>query len=98
MEHRTAANAAGTAGWLIERISRAPKTGWALQFVALLVTSVTDANSVAREYFRDGAPWSGDVAVRAEDIDFSDIPEQGPDFFAHAILLAGPKAANYIAT
>ena len=30
-------------------------------------------------------------ALRDEDIDFSDIPEQGADFFARAIVWPGPK-------
>jgi uncharacterized protein (DUF4415 family) len=29
--------------------------------------------------------------MRDEDIDFSDIPEQGADFFANAIIWPGPK-------
>ena len=29
--------------------------------------------------------------MRDEDIDLSDIPELGPDFFANAILWPGPK-------
>lgn len=29
--------------------------------------------------------------MRDEDIDTSDIPEQGPDFFKNAILWPGPK-------
>ena len=29
--------------------------------------------------------------MRDEDIDFSDIPEQGPDFFSRAIIWPGPK-------
>ena len=30
-------------------------------------------------------------ALRDEDIDFSDIPKQGADFFAKAIIWPGPK-------
>jgi uncharacterized protein (DUF4415 family) len=30
-------------------------------------------------------------ALRDEDIDYSDAPKLGPDFFAHAILWPGPK-------
>jgi uncharacterized protein (DUF4415 family) len=30
-------------------------------------------------------------ALRDEDIDFSDIPEQSPDFLARAIVWPGPK-------
>ncbi len=35
--------------------------------------------------------WKRIDAMRDEDIDFSDIPEQGPDFFANAIVWPGPK-------
>jgi len=35
--------------------------------------------------------WKRIDAMRDEDIDFSDIPEQGPDFFTNAILWPGPK-------
>ncbi|MGD0986973.1 MAG: BrnA antitoxin family protein [Candidatus Sulfotelmatobacter sp.] len=29
--------------------------------------------------------------MRDEDIDYSDIPKQGPDFFKNAIIWPGPK-------
>jgi uncharacterized protein (DUF4415 family) len=35
--------------------------------------------------------WARIDAMRDEDIDFSDIPEQGHEFFANAILWPGPK-------
>ena len=35
--------------------------------------------------------WARIDAMRDEDIDTSDIPEQGPDFFKNAILWPGPK-------
>jgi uncharacterized protein (DUF4415 family) len=35
--------------------------------------------------------WKRVDAMRDEDIDFSDIPEQGADFFKNAILWPGPK-------
>src|ERR1700692_2448656 len=35
--------------------------------------------------------WKRIDAMRDEDIDFSDIPKQGADFFANAILWPGPK-------
>jgi uncharacterized protein (DUF4415 family) len=35
--------------------------------------------------------WKRIDAIRDEDIDFSDSPELGPDFFANAILWPGPK-------
>ncbi len=35
--------------------------------------------------------WARIDAMRDEDIDLSDIPEQGPEFFANAILWPGPK-------
>ncbi|HEV3510684.1 MAG TPA: BrnA antitoxin family protein [Candidatus Sulfotelmatobacter sp.] len=34
---------------------------------------------------------SPDRGVRDKGIDYSDIPRLGPDFFANAILWAGPK-------
>ena len=40
---------------------------------------------------RSKTGWKRVDALHDEDIDFSDIPEQGPDFFAHAILWPGPK-------
>jgi uncharacterized protein (DUF4415 family) len=35
--------------------------------------------------------WKRIDSMRDEDIDFSDSPRQGPDFFANAILWPGPK-------
>jgi uncharacterized protein (DUF4415 family) len=35
--------------------------------------------------------WKRIDAMRDEDIDYSDIPELGPDFFKNAILWPGPK-------
>src|SRR5580700_11107194 len=35
--------------------------------------------------------WKRIDAMRDEDIDYSDIPKQGPDFFADAIFWPGPK-------
>ena len=35
--------------------------------------------------------WMRIDAMRDEDIDLSDSPELGPDFFANAILWPGPK-------
>jgi len=35
--------------------------------------------------------WKRIDSLRDEDIDFSDIPKQGADFFANAILWPGPK-------
>jgi uncharacterized protein (DUF4415 family) len=40
---------------------------------------------------RSMTDWKRIDAMRDEDIDLSDIPEQGPDFFANAILWPGPK-------
>lgn len=40
---------------------------------------------------RSRTDWARIDAMRDEDIDFSDIPEQGPEFFAKAILWPGPK-------
>ena len=40
---------------------------------------------------RSRTDWKRIDAMRDEDIDFSDIPEQGADFFANAILWPGPK-------
>lgn len=35
--------------------------------------------------------WKRIDALRDEDIDLSDSPELGPDFFANAIIWPGPK-------
>jgi uncharacterized protein (DUF4415 family) len=35
--------------------------------------------------------WKRIDAMRDEDIDYSDIPKQGQDFFTHAIIWPGPK-------
>ena len=35
--------------------------------------------------------WKRINAMQDKDIDFSDIPEQGPEFFKNAILWPGPK-------
>jgi uncharacterized protein (DUF4415 family) len=35
--------------------------------------------------------WKRVDALRDEDIDFSDIPKQGADFFKNAIIWPGPK-------
>jgi len=35
--------------------------------------------------------WARIDALRDEDIDFSDIPKQGREFFANAIIWPGPK-------
>lgn len=40
---------------------------------------------------RSTTNWKRIDATRDEDIDFSDIPKQGPNFFANAILWPGPK-------
>ena len=40
---------------------------------------------------RSGTDWKRIDALRDEDIDLSDSPELGADFFAHAILWPGPK-------
>jgi uncharacterized protein (DUF4415 family) len=40
---------------------------------------------------RSRTDWKRIDALRDEDIDYSDIPEQGPDFFARAIIWPGPK-------
>ena len=40
---------------------------------------------------RSMTDWKRIDAMRDEDIDLSDIPEQGPEFFANAILWPGPK-------
>src|ERR1700689_1913414 len=47
-----------------------------------------DGNSTKK---RSRTDWKRIDAMRDEDIDFSDIPEQGSDFFKHAILWPGPK-------
>jgi uncharacterized protein (DUF4415 family) len=35
--------------------------------------------------------WARIDAMRDEDIDYSDIPKAGPDFFADALFWPGPK-------
>jgi uncharacterized protein (DUF4415 family) len=35
--------------------------------------------------------WARIDSMRDEEIDYSDIPKQGKDFFANAILWPGPK-------
>jgi uncharacterized protein (DUF4415 family) len=40
---------------------------------------------------RSRTDWKRVDALRDEDIDYSDIPEPGPDFFSHAIIWPGPK-------
>ena len=40
---------------------------------------------------RSRTDWKRVDALRDEDIDFSDIPEQGANFFARAIVWPGPK-------
>ena len=46
------------------------------------------ANNTKR---RSRTDWKRVDALRDEDIDLSEMPELGPDFFAHAILWPGPK-------
>jgi uncharacterized protein (DUF4415 family) len=40
---------------------------------------------------RSRTDWKRVDSLRDEDIDFSDIPELGAVFFAHAIIWPGPK-------
>lgn len=40
---------------------------------------------------RSRTDWQRIDALRDKDIDYSDIPKLGPDFFANAILWPGPK-------
>jgi uncharacterized protein (DUF4415 family) len=40
---------------------------------------------------RSRTDWKQVDALRDEAIDFSEMPELGPDFFARAILWPGPK-------
>jgi uncharacterized protein (DUF4415 family) len=40
---------------------------------------------------RSRTDWKRVDALRDEDIDFSDSPKLGADFFAHAIIWPGPK-------
>ncbi|MGD0512821.1 MAG: BrnA antitoxin family protein [Terriglobales bacterium] len=46
------------------------------------------ANNTKR---RSKTDWKRIDALRDADIDFSEIPELGPDFFARAIIWPGPK-------
>ena len=47
--------------------------------------------SVKNTKKRSRTDWKRIDAMRNEDIDLSDSPELGPDFFANAILWPGPK-------
>jgi len=47
-----------------------------------------NANSTKK---RSRTDWKRIDSLRDEDIDYSDIPKLGPDFFARAILWPGPK-------
>jgi uncharacterized protein (DUF4415 family) len=49
---------------------------------------VKNAKNTKRQSKTD---WARIDAMRDEDIDFSDIPKAGPDFFADAILWPGLK-------
>jgi uncharacterized protein (DUF4415 family) len=40
---------------------------------------------------RSKTDWKRIDSLRDEDIDYSDIPRLGPNFFANAILWPGPK-------
>ena len=40
---------------------------------------------------RSSSDWNRVDTMRDEDIDYSEIPKQGVDFFANAILWPGPK-------
>lgn len=40
---------------------------------------------------RSRTAWKRIDAMRDKDIDYSDIPKLGPDFFANAVLWPGPK-------
>ena len=40
---------------------------------------------------RSRTDWKRIDSLGDEDIDYSDMPKLGPDFFAHAILWPGPK-------
>jgi uncharacterized protein (DUF4415 family) len=49
---------------------------------------VKSGNSTKR---RSRTDWKRIDALQDKDIDYSEIPKQGPDFFANAILWPGPK-------
>jgi len=40
---------------------------------------------------RSRTDWKRIDAMRDDDIDLSDVPEQGPEFFKNAIIWPGPK-------
>lgn len=40
---------------------------------------------------RSRTDWKRIDALQDKDIDYSEIPKQGPDFFANAVLWPGPK-------
>ena len=56
-------------------------------------TKPRTADHEEREEYEKGSrtDWKRIDAMRDEDIDFSDIPEQGADSFAHSIIWPGPK-------
>lgn len=47
--------------------------------------------NVKRSRKRSNTDWARIDALKDEDIDYSDIPELGPDFFKEAIRWPGPK-------
>jgi len=49
---------------------------------------VKSGNSTKR---RSRTDWKRIDALQDKEIDYSEIPKQGPDFFANAILWPGPK-------
>jgi len=49
---------------------------------------VKNGNNTKR---RSRTDWKRIDALQDKDIDYSEIPKQGPDFFANAILWPGPK-------
>jgi uncharacterized protein (DUF4415 family) len=49
---------------------------------------VKNGNNTKR---RSRTDWKRIDALEDKDIDYSEIPKQGPDFFANAILWPGPK-------
>lgn len=59
-----------------------------VRIISLRKASRREGNNTKR---RSRTDWKRIDALRDSDIDFSEMPELGPDFFAKAILWPGPK-------
>jgi uncharacterized protein (DUF4415 family) len=61
-----------------------------IQFGSYLYERQTVKNAKGTK-MRSRTDWKRIDAMRDEDIDYSDIPKLGPDFFKNAIIWPGPK-------